>query len=134
MSLHWRDNHEDGPSIPDPRYSPDSNSDSEPESGREHAVVGRKRSTAGRTAGNRKGKLMKRKFTWVDWVYYGACFGLMGYTVYAVYSMRDEDGTGKLHALRLAKAVCESTARTVGQWGMKADVAYHRIIESERMI
>jgi hypothetical protein len=74
----------------------------------------------------------KRGFTWVDWVYYSTCVGIMGYMVYAVYSLRDE-GTAKLRVLRGVRRVCEDTARTVGGWGLKADVLYHELIDSERM-
>lgn len=73
-----------------------------------------------------------RKLGWVDYVYYGACLVLMGYSVYLMYAMQEEN-TGKLRLLRVADKVCKRTAETVGQWGMSAESAYHRIIESERM-
>lgn len=73
-----------------------------------------------------------RKLTWIDWTYYSACLALMGYTVYVVYTLKDE-GTGKLRMLRMARSVCKSTAETVGKWGIKADLAYNRLIDLERM-
>lgn len=75
----------------------------------------------------------KQKLTWIDWLYYTSCLGLMCYTVYVVYTLKEDDNVGRLRALRVVRSVCEGTAKTVGKWGMKAEVAYHRIIESERM-
>jgi hypothetical protein len=75
----------------------------------------------------------RRKLTFADWMYYGSCVGMLGYCAYVVYSLRNE-GTAKLRVLRGIRHVCESTAHTVGEWGMKAELMYNQIIERERMI
>lgn len=73
-----------------------------------------------------------KKLTWIDYTYYGLVLGLTAYTVYLIYNLSHE-GQGKLRTLRLVSGLCKKSASMVGTWGMRAETAYHRIIDAERM-
>lgn len=117
--------------------SPDSNAYPESACGIQFGVSGKHCATSGIARYGKESVMTVpehgvRKLGWVDYTYYGACLVLMGYTVWLMYSIQ-EGNMGKLRLLRVADKVCKRTAETVGQWGMSAEAAYHRIIESERM-
>lgn len=55
---------------------------------------------------------------------------LLAYTIFVMYHDYGKPGQAQYFAAR----VCQRLARTFGGWGLVAEVEYHRILETERMI
>jgi hypothetical protein len=55
---------------------------------------------------------------------------LLAYTVFVVCHDYGKPGQAQYFAARF----CQRLARTFGAWGLAAEVEYHRILETERMI
>jgi hypothetical protein len=69
------------------------------------------------------------KMTKRQWTVYLATSVL---TIAIVYALTTDNI--ELHALRAFSRGCQSTARTVGMWGLKTERLYLTILEQGRMI
>lgn len=73
---------------------------------------------------------------WVPWAYYVVTFAVLAYTAWCIHDLMrsdEDDLERRARSLMQFSRACQKVAGTVGAWGVKAEVAYHDIMEQERM-